>query len=210
MVDTSGIRLYHAPRTRSIRARWLLEEMGLPHEIVPVPFDKRPIGDEAYADIHPLRKVPVLQDKGTVVMESLAILQYLLGRYGPSPLEVTPDEADYGQYLQWLHFGEAGMGMAVNLLLAHSVLLPEKARDPRMAAWALSEVNQLLEFIGKNGLGEREYIAADRFTAADISVTYMFYLLKTIRQFNGAPDNLKAYFKRVTGRDSWAAASALD
>ena len=210
MADTSGIRVYHAPRTRSIRVLWLLQEMGLPHEIVPVKFDSRPAGDEAYAEIHPLRKIPALDDKGTIVLESLAIMQYLLGRYGPSPLEVTPDEADYGRYLQWLHFGEAGMGMAVNLLLAHSLLLPEKARDPRMAAWALSEVNQLLDFIGKTGLGEREYLAADRFTAADISVTYMFYLLKTIRQFDGAPDNLKAYFKRVTARDSWAAASALD
>lgn len=210
MADTSGLRLYHAPRTRSVRVRWLLEEMGLPYELVPVKFDSRPAGDETYARIHPQRKIPALDDKGTIVLESLAILQYLLGRYGPSPLEVTPDEADYGRYLQWLHFGEGGMTMPVSLLLAHTALLPEKARDPRMAAWARSEVDQTFDFIDKHAIGDREFIAGERFTAADISITYMLYLVKIIRQFDGASDNLRAYFDRMTGRDSWAVATAVD
>lgn len=210
MADTSGIRVYHAPRTRSIRVLWLLQEMGVPHEIVPVKFDSRPAGDETYAEIHPLRKVPALDDKGTIVLESLAIVQYLLGRYGPSPLEVTPDEADYGRYLQWLHFGEAGMMMPVSLLLAHTVLLPERARDPKLAAWARSEVDHLLEFIGEHGIGDREYLAGDRLTAADISIVYMLYLIKVMRQFDGAPENVQAYFKRLTKRESWVAATAVE
>lgn len=210
MADTSGIRVYHAPRTRSIRVLWLLQEMGVPHEIVPVKFDSRPAGDEAYAEIHPLRKVPALDDKGTIVLESLAIVQYLLGRYGPSPLEVTPDEADYGRYLQWLHFGEAGMMMPVSLLLAHTVLLPERARDPKLAAWARSEVDHLLEFIGEHGIGDREYLAGDRLTAADISIVYMLYLIKVMRQFDGAPENVQAYFKRLAKRESWVAATAVE
>ncbi|WP_300542662.1 glutathione S-transferase family protein [Maricaulis sp.] len=210
MADTSAIRLYHAPRTRSIRVRWLMEEMGLPYEIVPVQFDTRPAGDEAYGGIHPLRKVPALDDKGTVIVESLAIMQYLMGRYGPTSLDVRPDEPEYARFLQWFHFGEAGMMMPVSLLLAHTTLLPEKARDPRLAAWARSEVEHLLEFAGKSGLGEREYLAANRFTAADISLGYMLYLLKIIRQFDSVPENLKTWFKRLTGRDSWAVATAVE
>lgn len=209
MADTSGLRVYHAPRSRSIRVRWLLEEMGLPYETVPVQFDTRPAGDEAYAEIHPLRKVPALDDKGIIVVESLAIMQYLMGRYGPTPLEVMPEETEYGRYLQWLHFGEAGLLMPVSLLLAHTTLLPEKARDPRLAAWARSETLHLLDFASVHGLGEREYLAADRFTAADISLAYMLYLLKVIRQFDDVPENLKVYFKRLTGRESWAVASAV-
>jgi glutathione S-transferase len=208
MADTTGLRVYHAPRTRSIRVRWLLEEMGLPYETVPVQFDTRPAGDEAYAQIHPLRKVPALDDKGTVVLESLAIMQYLMGRYGPTPLDVAPDEADFGRYLQWLHFGEAGMTMPISLLLAHSVLLPEKARDPRLAAWAKSETLHLLDFASRHGLGDGDYFAAGRFTAADISIVYMLFILKMIRQFDEVPENLKSYFKRLTRRDSWAVASA--
>lgn len=208
MADTTGLRVYHAPRTRSIRVRWLLEEMGLDYETVPVQFDTRPAGDEAYAQIHPLRKVPALEDKGTVVLESLAIMQYLMGRYGPTPLDVAPAEPDFGRYLQWLHFGEAGLTMPVSLLLAHTALLPEKARDPRLASWAKAETLHLLAFASEHGLGEREFFAADRFTAADISIVYMLFILKMIRQFDEVPDNLKDYFRRLTGRDSWIVASA--
>ena len=210
MTDTTGLRLYHAPRTRSVRVRWLLEEMGLPYDVVPVQFDTRPAGDESYARVHPLRKVPALEDKGEHIYESIAILQYLMGRYGPTDLDVRPDEADYGRFLQWLHFGEAGVLMPVQLLLAHTMLLPEKARDPRMAAWAKSETLHLLAFAAEHGLGERDFFAAGRFTAADISITYMLFLMKLMHQFDALPDNLKAYFARMTGRDSWAVATAIE
>jgi glutathione S-transferase len=210
MTGSPDFTLYHAPRTRSIRVRWLLEEMGLPYKLEPVQFAQRPAGDEAYAEIHPLRKVPAFTDGDTVVLESLATLQYILGRYGPSPLEIRPDEPDYGRYLQWLHFGEAGMIMPVSLLLAHTALLPEDKRDPAMVAWARAETDKLIDCLSSHAIGEREFIAGDRFTAADISVGYMFYLLKIIRQFGDAPDNLKAYFKNLTQRESWVLASTVE
>jgi glutathione S-transferase len=210
MSRSPDFTLYHAPRTRSIRVRWLLEEMGLPYRIEPVQFTQRPVGDENYALIHPLRKVPAFTDGDATVLDSLAILQYVLGRYGPSELEVTPDEPDYGRYLQWLHFGESGMLMPVSLLMAHTVLLPEASRDPKMAAWARAETDKLIVCLSDHAIGEREFIAADRFTAADISIAYMFYLLKIIRQFGDAPDNLKAYFKSLTERSTWVKASAVE
>ena len=133
MSPNPDLTLYHAPRTRSIRVRWLLEEMGLPYRIKPVQFSQRPAGDEAYADIHPLRKVPALTDGDTKTFESLAIMQYLMGRYGPTPCDVPAHDPAYGDYLKWLHFGESGMLMPVSLLLAHTTLLPEDRRDANLA-----------------------------------------------------------------------------
>lgn len=210
MTRTPDLTVYHAPRTRSIRVRWLLEEMGLPYKLETVQFATRPAGDESYALIHPLRKVPALKDGDEIVLDSLAIMQYLLGRYGPSPMEVTPNEADYGRYLHWFHFGESGMTMALSLLLAHTQLLPEDKRDPKMAQWARFEMAKLLDFASVHGLGDREFLAAGRFTAADISLGYILFLLKLIRQFSDAPDNLKDYFARITARPSWAVASSTD
>lgn len=210
MVETSPLRLYHAPRTRSVRVRWLLEEMGLPYSLETVAFSKRPAGDERYAEIHPLRKVPALEDKGRVLFESVAILQYIMGRYGPTELDVRPEETDYDLFLQWLHFGESGMIMPVTLLLAHTALLPEKVRNPAIAASARADTTKALTMLAEHGLKDREYLAAARFTAADISVGYMLYLLKVIRQFDDAPDAVKEYFGRITSRPSWAAASATD
>ena len=210
MSTTPDLTLYHAPRSRSIRIRCLLEEMELPYTLVPVAFDKRPAGDAAYAEINPLRKVPALTDGDNKVLESIATMEYLLGRYGPSPLGLTPDEDDYDRYLQWLHFGEAGMMMPVSLLLGHTALLPEDKRDPNLAAWSKAETNKLLAVLGEHAIGDREFIAGNRFTAADISVAYMCYLLKIIRQFSDAPENLKSWFKSLTQRESWIRASAID
>jgi glutathione S-transferase len=208
MTRTNNLVLFHAPRTRSVRVRWLLEEMDLKHKLEPVQFNTRPAGDAAYEKIHPLRKVPALKDGETTVLESVAIMQYVLGRYGPSSLAVTPDETAYGHYLQMLHFGESGMVMPISLLLAHTTLLPEDKRDPVLAGWAKTETAKVLDYLSEAGLGENTYLAADRFTAADISVCYMFYLLKIIGQFDDAPANLKRYFKHLTQRPSWIIASS--
>lgn len=210
MTRKPDLTLFHAPQTRSIRVRWLLEEMRLPYQLHTVQFATRPAGDERYALIHPLRKVPALKDGDEIVLDSIAIMQYLLGRYGPSRLEVTSDEADFGSYLHWLNFGESGMTMAVSLLLAHTQLLPEDKRDPKLAGWAQYEMGKLLAFASEHAIADREFIAGDRLTAADISMTYMFYLLKLIRQFGDAPDNLKSYFDRMTARESWIVASSKD
>lgn len=210
MVDQTGLRLYHAPRTRSVRIRWLLEEMGLPYTLETVAFATRPAGDEAYADIHPLRKVPALEDNGRVMFESVAIMQYIMGRYGPTDLDVRPDEDDYDLFLQWLHFGESGLIMPVTMLLAHTVLLPEKARNPVIARSAKSDTVKALRMLADHGLEGREYLAGGRFTAADISVFYMLFLLKIIKQFDDAPDAVKDYFARLAARPGWLAASAVD
>ncbi|MBR9825017.1 MAG: glutathione S-transferase family protein [Alphaproteobacteria bacterium] len=208
-IANAELKLYHAPRTRSIRVKWLLEEIGLPYSVEDVQFKTRPAGDEAYAKINPLRKVPALTDGDTVVCESLAIMQYILGRYAPdSSLNVRPDEADYGRFLNWLHFGEAGMLMPVSLLMGHTVLLPEDKRSPEMAAWSKVETDKVIAALAEAGIEDREFIAADRFTAADISVVYMLFLLKLIGQFDDLPESVKSYFKRMTERDGWKTATA--
>ncbi|MDG1418846.1 MAG: glutathione S-transferase family protein [Maricaulis sp.] len=207
MSQTPKYDLYHAPRTRSVRVRWLLGEMGLPCTLHDVQFASRPPGDENYGEVHPLRKVPAFQDGDISVFESLAICQYILGKNPGSPLEVTPDEPDYGRYLQWLHFGEAGMMMPVSMLLAHTTLLPEDKRDPGIVAWGRYETGKILTFLSEHAIADREFIAADRFTAADISITYMLFLLKVIREFGDAPENLKTYFKKMTSREAWVIAT---
>ncbi|WP_412545050.1 glutathione S-transferase family protein [Maricaulis sp. MIT060901] len=210
MVDTTGkeLILHHAPRTRSIRCRWLLEEMGIAYTLKQAPYRATPEETAAYRELHPLAKIPALEHGETTMFESVAIMQYILATFGPSELEVRPGETDYGRFLQWLHFGEGGMTLPVTMLLAHTALLPEEHRNAGIAAWAKSETDKHLEALEHSGIGKGSYLVADRLTAADISVGYMLYLLKIIRQFGDAPDSVRAYFRRITARDSWKIASA--
>lgn len=203
------ITLYHAPMTRSVRPRWLLEEMGLPYTLERVSFDRGNVGGEAYRAINPLQKVPAMKAGEDVILESLAMVQYIVTKVGPNPFTVASDDPDYGRYLEWLFFGEATMSMSVNLTLAHAALLPEAHRNPQLLAWAREQVDRQLASIAERGLADgREWLAAGRFTAADISVGYMLYLLKLVKQFDGAPEAVQAYWNRIKTRPAWIAASS--
>ncbi len=213
MTDAPKLTLYHAPQSRSVRPRWCLEEMGLDYGIerLSVMGEARGnVGGETYKAINPMQKVPALKDGDTVVLESLAICEYLANRYGPSPLVVTSDEADYPRYLEWLHFGEATMSMSINLMLAHAVILPEKHRNEAMLKWALDLVSSQLNLVVERGLdrGKRDFVAGDRLTLADMSLGYMLFLLKITGQFHVVPDVASDYFNRLRSTDSWKRATA--
>ena len=213
-MTTPNITLYHAPMSRSVRVRWALEEMGVPHTIENLGFitpDVRGnIGGEAYKAIHPLQKVPAMKDGDQVILESLAMLDYLGHRYGPTDLMVRSDEADYARYLEWFQFGEAAMSAPVNMLVAHNALLPEKARVESIVKWGLKTVGDQLTMMTERGLenGKREFLAGDRLTFADMSVTYMLFLLKITKSFPDAPAEISDYFNRMKALPGWQTATA--
>lgn len=202
------ITLYYAPLTRAVRPRWVMEEMGIPYRLERPDFKHGNVGGDAFREINPLQKIPAMRDGSTLMLESLAMMQYLAGKYGPTDLVVTPDEPDYARYLEWLHFGEASMVMANSLMLAHTMLLPEDKRNPDLARWARSEFDKQASVITSRGLEGREWIAGGRLTLADMSIVYMLLLVKLVKQFDDVPDELKAYFKRVTALESWKRATA--
>jgi len=89
MTAQPDLTLFHAPMTRSIRPRWALEEMGLPYTLERVAFDRGNVGGDAYRAVNPMQKVPALKDGDQVILESTAILEYLVTKHGPTPLAVT-------------------------------------------------------------------------------------------------------------------------
>lgn len=201
------IKLYHAPYSRSVRVRWLLEEMELPYELETIDFKMGDAGGEDYKAVFPLQKVPAVEIDGRVMCESTAIIEYIAATRGPTPL--APDAADpeYGPYLQWLHFGEAGMGVYVSLLMGHERLLPEERRIPAMARWAGEQVAKQLDYISE-GLGDKEFLLGRGFSVADISVGYMLLLLKLVKRMADAPENVQEYFHRLAERPAWQRATA--
>jgi glutathione S-transferase len=112
------IRIFHfAHGARGVRVVWLCEEMGLPYEVVALPF---PV-PESYRALHPLASVPFLEDESGVAMsESVAMLFYLAQRYGPTPLLPMQEPAVLARVLQMTVFAEATLGGRMNgLMVAH-------------------------------------------------------------------------------------------
>ena len=88
------IVLHHCSDARSFRPLWTLEELGLPYALRMLPFPPR-VAAPDYLAINPLGTIPLLEDGEARMTESAAICQYLVSRYGPSPLNVTPAEPGY-------------------------------------------------------------------------------------------------------------------
>jgi glutathione S-transferase len=198
------LKIFHAPRTRSLRIVWLCEEMGLPYEIAAVKFsDPSP----EFLAVNPLKSLPALRDGGVSMIESVAMMIYITAKYGPTDLELTPGDPDYAKYLQFLLFGEAGLAMYGNPLVATKFFAPEDKRENWTADYLKQTFVKRLGFI-ETHLGNSPYIVGDRFTAADISVGYSIGLTGFAAGAEPSP-KLKAYHDRLTARPAYQRAVAV-
>ena len=75
------LKLYHSPQSRSMRPRWLLEEIGAPYELVRVDLGKQEHKTPQYLQIHPHGPVPALVDGDLTLIESAAICAYLADKF---------------------------------------------------------------------------------------------------------------------------------
>lgn len=114
---------------RGFRVAWLLEEMGLPYRLRPVELLDGLEKDSEFLAINPAGFIPAIVDGETVMVESIAIMEYLLARYGPGPLAPTPDDPAFATYQQFLHMGEAGLAGPINTIVATNILAPETERE---------------------------------------------------------------------------------
>lgn len=195
------IRLYHCVSARSFRAVWALEELGLPYELLMLPFPPRQ-HERGFLEINPLGTIPLLVHGETRMTESAAICQYLCSLVPGTLLELRPGDAEYGSFLNMLHFGEATLTFPQTLVLRYSRFEPEDRRQPSVAAdyakWFLARLRTLEPRLTQDG-----YLCADRFTAADISVGYALMLADFIDLAPQFTPAVSAYWNRLRERRSY-------
>ena len=200
------LELYHSPDSRAFRCLWLLEEMGLEYKLHVMPFPPR-VSSPDYLALNPLGTIPLLVDGEARLSESGAILEYLTFRCGPTPLLVGPDEAAFGAWLNWIHFGEATLTTPQTVTLRYAVFEPEERRQPGVASdYAAVFLDRLRAVAG--ALEGKAYLCADRFTAADISVAYALMLARFIGVDKQMPEVVRDYLARLQERPAYRAARA--
>lgn len=195
------ITLYHCVAARSFRPLWALEELALPYELKMLAFPPR-MTDRAYLRINPLGTVPLLCDGDMRMTESSAICHYLGVKYGPSALIVNPDEADFGPFLNWLHFGEATLTFPQTLVLRYERFETPERRLPQVASdyrrWFLGRLRTL-----QSQLSDCEGICGGRFTIADISIGYALLLAEYLGLEPEFPEPVRRYWRRLKLRDGY-------
>jgi len=195
------ITLHHCVSARSFRPLWTLEELGVPYELRMLSFPPR-VHARGYLQENPLGTIPLLVDGDTRMTESAAICQYLCARHAPTPLQLEPGEADFGAWLNYLHFGEATLTFPQTLVLRYSRFEPPERRQPQVAQdyakWFLARLRGV-----EARLDGREYLAADRFTVADVSVGYALLLASLLDLAPQFPPRVQAYWARLQQREGF-------
>ena len=186
---------------RGFRVVWLLEEMGIPHRLRPVDLLAGVEQDEEFLAINPSGFIPALQDGDVILVESIAIMEYLMARYGPTPLAPDPRDAAFPAYQQFLHLGEAGLAGPVNVAVASQMLAPEGERRNWSTRWALGTFESRRKLVTRQ-LGRAPYLAGDGFTAADISVTYALQFAQRTGNAD-LGESERSYVARTSGREAY-------
>lgn len=194
------ITVFGGATSRSLRVVWLMEEMGLDYRIrfVDMLASER---DPEFLAANPADYIPVLQDGEVTMVESIAILQYLMARHGPTPLQPASDDPAFPGYLQFLHLGEAGIATLTMVPLVSRFLAPEGERDNWGARQATFWVEKRLKLVRRQ-LERAPWMAGEAFTAADISVAYGLDLTRnqSIIELGEAE---QAFLARAKARDAY-------
>ncbi|MEI6419295.1 MAG: glutathione S-transferase family protein [Sphingomonadales bacterium] len=194
------ITIWGGQTSRSIRVVWLLEEMGLPYRVRQVDM-MASSPDPEWLAVNPGNFLPAIEDANVTMVESVAIMEYLMGRYGPTPLQPSPNDPAFPAYQQFLHMGEAGLATLMMVPLVSGFLAPEAERDNWGARWARAGVERR-RLLVRRQLASTPYIAGDRFTAADISITYALTLGANRAGFV-LSEVEQAYVGRTMGREAY-------
>jgi glutathione S-transferase len=200
------IRLHHCHQSRSMRVLWLLNELGVPFELVTYPFDKS-LRDPAYLKLSPAGRVPALEVDGMTMFESGAMVEYLCELFPDAGLGRGPGDPERAEWLTWVHFAETISQHAAALTQQHVALYDDSMRSPvvmKLEAARLKKCYAAIE--GRLAVPgeERQYLLSSGFSAADIAVGQAVYLGTHYASLDEFPAT-QAWYARITERPGFKA-----
>lgn len=161
------IKLYGVPGSRAARCLWMLEELGLEYENVPVHFATGETQKPEYLALNPNGRIPTLDDEGFVIWESMAINLYLARRYGGGLWPAS--DRDQALAVQWSFWGMTEIEPPLMDILMNRAFLPEDQRDATVAAASEERLERPLAAL-ERALEGRDHLVGASFTVADLNV----------------------------------------
>ena len=162
------IKVHHLNQSRSLRILWLLEELGLPYEVIAYQRDaKTRLAPPELIAMHPLGKSPMIEMDGQLIIESAAIVELICTAHGPHMIPAT-STPDYIRHLELMHFAE-GSVMTPILLNLYVGLLGEAGAPlhPRIQQELTSHFDYMESLLRPSG-----HFVLDDLSAADIMLSF--------------------------------------
>lgn len=191
------MRLYEFGPTRSLRARWTLQELSVSFESVTVNLLQGDHQRPEFLAINPAHKIPVLVDGDRVVTESVAIVLYLAEKYPDRGLIPTTLE-ERGEFHRWLLFAVTELEQPLWRIARHTRLYPEDQRLPGDVTIASREFKEMAAILERHMAG-REYVVSDRVSVADFVTAYTLDWANEAKLLDECP-RLIAYMERMYAR----------
>lgn len=209
------ITVHHLNKSRSTRVIWLLEELGMPYDIVHHQRDPiTSLAPESLRLIHPLSKAPIIVDTKVVdeatdkitLCESGAIMEYILNQATAEQLRPAPESSEYYNYLEWLHFAEGSLALPVITKLIMSMETRDGSQP--LDNYIAKELALDFSYIEQT-LSQRPYFAGNNFTAADIMMAVMLTMADNLALLEDKPQ-IKAYLAKVKLRKAYQVAISYE
>ena len=199
------MKIYHVKGTRSIRVIWLCHELNLPLDIETIPtFDAAFKASPEWRAKSPTGKVPVLEDGSITMYESGAMVEYILGRYGPGDL-VPSNPNELALYHQWCWFAEATFARPLGDIIHNTVIKPPEERIAAVVPDATQRARLCLDGI-ERCVENQPYLLGDLFSAADIMMGYSLMLAERTGVLTADHPSSQRYFGLLAEREGFKVA----
>lgn len=195
------MKLYWAPRTRSARILWMLEEAGVDYDLELVALGEPGREDpEEFREASPMGKVPALVDGDVRMSESSAICLYIADRYSPGKLAPAIDDPLRGKFLYWLMYTPAVVEPAM------SEKFSGVETNRFRSGWG--DFDLMIETL-ENGIEGKTWILGEQFTAADVMLGSSVVFLRLFKMLPDSP-TLNTYADRCLARPAYQKVLALN
>ncbi len=200
------LKLYGTSKSRAARCLWALEELGLKYEHVPVEVAKAKSPE--HLKINPNGHVPVLDDDGLRLVESMAINLYLAEKYGKnSSLWPAAVEA-HGSIYRWSFWGMTEAEPHLVVVLRNRILFPPEQRNEQAAQQAAEALKGPLRVLDDHLKG-RDYLLGKDFTIADLNLSAIMSFALLAKIDLGPTPTAQAWIQKCLGRELYKKARSL-
>jgi glutathione S-transferase len=164
------MKLYEFAPTRSIRVRWVLQELGVEFEAISIDLQAGEHRTPDFLAINPAGKLPVLVDDRHTITESAAIALYLAEKY-PDRHFIPIDLALRAELYRWLFFTVTELEQPLWRITLHTALYPEESRLPAEIPLARQDFTSMAAVL-ENYMSGRQFVVGEQVTVADFVLAY--------------------------------------